>query len=302
MKNVLYLIAVLSVLSTEISAQIPSPSAGTIERLSLFPSQHVARRNVDVWLPEGYSEENQYPVIYMHDGDMLFDGANTWNGQEWGVDEVITDLANQGQITAAIVVGIHNNGSWRTTEYFPEKPFENFPQATKSDLLRGNTIIGWPRSDDYLKFIVTELKPFIDQSYATDPSQSSTFIGGSSMGGLISWYAICEYPAVFGGAMCISTHWPGVLSPTDGPIPDTFATYLKANLPSPNYHKIYFDHGTEGLDAGYEYGQSRADAAMESALYSDQNWMTHVANGAAHDEVSWNARLHIPLIFLLGTD
>jgi hypothetical protein len=290
-------------LSCALLAQVPNPSSGSVERLSLFPSQHVARRNVDVWLPEGYSTDNQYPVLYMHDGAMLFDGANTWNGQEWGVDEVISNLINQGQIPPCIVVGVHNNGSWRFTEYFPEKPFENLPQRTKNTVLRadgGNLLLGWPRSDDYLKFLVTELKPFIDQNYATDPSQESTFIGGSSMGGLISWYAICEYPAVFGGAMCLSTHWPGIMSPPNTAVPWGFAIYLGENLPSPNTHKIYFDHGTEGLDANYAFAQEQIDIVIQGAGYSDQNWMTYVAQGASHDETSWNARLHIPLVFLMG--
>jgi hypothetical protein len=99
--------------------QEPVVSSGKIDRIADFPSENVAPRNVDVWLPEGYDSSTKYAVIYMHDGQMLFDSTTTWNKQEWKVDEVVTKLIDDGRISPCIVVGIWNNGDYRHTEYFP---------------------------------------------------------------------------------------------------------------------------------------------------------------------------------------
>lgn len=154
------------------------------------------------------------------------------------------------------------------------------------------------RSDDYLKFITEELKPFIDRRYATLPNVESTFIAGSSMGGLISIYAVCEYPEVFGGAACLSTHWIGIFTDENNPFPDAFIEYLHQNLPSPAYHRIYFDYGTETLDALYEPYQLRVDQIMISKGYSSANWQTRKFMGEEHSEEAWRKRLHIPITFL----
>ena len=116
---------------------------------------------------------------------------------------------------------------------------------------------------------------------------------GSSMGGLISLYALTEYPAVFGGAACLSTHWPaggGVM-----------IDYLRSALPDPAGHRIYFDHGTATLDSLYPPFQRRADAVMRAAGYVEgRDWVTRVFAGAEHSERAWRVRVEQPLIFLLG--
>ncbi|MEO0625387.1 MAG: alpha/beta hydrolase-fold protein, partial [Bacteroidota bacterium] len=129
-----------------------------------------------------------------------------------------------------------------------------------------------------------------------------TFIAGSSMGGLISMYAICEYPEVFSRAACLSTHWIGTFDTLNNPIPDAFANYLTDNLPSPENHKIYFDFGTETLDAFYEPYQIIADSIMVSRGYDEQNWTTQKFEGENHSERAWHKRLHIPVSFLAGVD
>jgi len=157
-----------------------------------------------------------------------------------------------------------------------------------------------PQSDDYLKFIVKELKPYIDRTYATHSDRQNTFIAGSSMGGLISLYALCEYPKIFGGAACISTHWVGTFSPENNPVPQAFLSYLDAKLPDPNNPKLYFDCGDQALDALYPEIQAKVDALMKSKGYSDRNWLTRYFPGEDHSEKAWKKRLHIPLEFLLG--
>jgi enterochelin esterase-like enzyme len=163
----------------------------------------------------------------------------------------------------------------------------------------GSLFAGTVHSDSYLKFLVEELKPFIDSAFSVKTDRANTFIAGSSMGGLISMYAICEYPNVFGGAACLSTHWTGIFTNKNNPIPDAFLDYLSRNLPSPKTHKLYFDHGTATLDTLYEPYQERADAIIRAGGYNDNNFMTKVFEGANHTEQSWAKRLDIPILFLL---
>ncbi|WP_293871513.1 alpha/beta hydrolase-fold protein [Flavobacterium sp.] len=153
----------------------------------------------------------------------------------------------------------------------------------------------------YLKFLTSELKPFIDKAFSTKNDVANTFIAGSSMGGLISMYAICEYPLVFGGAACISTHWPGTFSSDKNPIPNAFIKYLKKNLPNPKTHKIYFDYGDKTLDSLYPTLQKGVDKIMKEKGFTNKNWITKFFPGKDHSEASWHERFHIPLEFLLGS-
>jgi enterochelin esterase-like enzyme len=146
---------------------------------------------------------------------------------------------------------------------------------------------------------VKELKPYIDRHFSTLRDQQHTFIAGSSMGGLVSMYAICEYPKVFGGATCMSTHWPGTFSTENNPIPAAFLQYLKTHLPSPKNHKIYFDYGSETLDAMYKPYQMQADDIMKAAGYTEASWITREFPGANHSEKSRRKRLDVPVLFLL---
>jgi len=113
-------------------------------------------------------------------------------------------------------------------------------------------------------------------------------------------YAICEYPKIFGGAACLSTHWPGVFAAEHNPIPNTFFNYLKANLPNAKAHMIYFDCGTATLDALYPPLQKKVDVIMKQKGYSSKNWITKEFVGAEHTERAWSKRLDIPMEFLLG--
>lgn len=286
-------------------AQIPKASSGVIKRHEDFKSEFVTTRNVDVWLPEGYSDKKKYAVLYMHDGQMLFDSASTWNKQEWGVDETLTKLVKENKIKDVIVVGVWNSSNTRHPDYFPQQPYESLTQAEKDTVTAQMQRAGRtkevfkPRSDNYLKFLVTELKPFIDKNYSTCTGRENTFIAGSSMGGLISMYAVCEYPEVFGGAACLSTHWPGLWSLENNPVPDAFISYLKIHLPSPKKNKIYFDCGDQTLDALYPSIQAKADEVMKEKGFTEKSWVTKFFPGDDHSERSWNKRLGTPLLFLL---
>lgn len=286
---------------------LPQVVSGKIERMENFKSNYVTERNIDVWLPENYSSSKKYNVLYMHDGQMLYDPEMTWNKQAWNVDDVLTKLVTENKIQDLIVVGIWNGGITRHIDYFPQKPFESLTQNQQDSIYKASRSNGQSvfnnqkvNSDNYLKFIVKELKPIIDKKYSVYTDAKHTFIAGSSMGGLISMYAICEYPKVFGGAACLSTHWPGIFAVEKNPIPNTFFEYLKKHLPNPKNHKIYFDYGTATLDAMYEPFQLKVDEIMKARGFSSQNWTTQKFEGEEHSEKSWNKRLHIPIEFLLG--
>jgi predicted alpha/beta superfamily hydrolase len=306
MKNILTLI--LAVFSWTITAQnLPKVASGSLKRIESFPSKYLEARNVDIWLPEGYNTKTKYAVLYMHDGQMLFDSTTTWNKQEWSVDETLGKLMSEKKIKNCIVVGVWNNAASRHADYFPQKPFESLPQNFQDSLIeqvkrdKKTALFSTKvQSDAYLKFLVTELKPFIDSVYSTNSNRKNTFIAGSSMGGLISMYAICEYPSVFGGAACLSTHWIGIFSAENNPIPDAFFNYLKTHLPNPKQHKIYFDYGTKTLDAYYEPFQLKADAIMKANGFTEKNWITRKYEGDDHSEKSWRERLDVPILFLLG--
>jgi predicted alpha/beta superfamily hydrolase len=232
-------------------------------------------------------------VLYMHDGQNLFDPSLSYYTQtDWGVDEAMTKLIAEGRVRETIVVGIWNT-PLRLQEYMPRKPVTSgtLPIGVEGmGELPASSIV----SDAYLAFLVDELKPFIDKTYRTKPGRDDTFVMGSSMGGLISLYAVAEYPRVFGGAGAVSTHWPI----GNGIVIDWLATHL----PDPRTHRLYFDHGTATLDAQYAPFQQRMDAIVRARGYVEgESFMTRVFEGAEHSERAWRQRVDVPLQFLLGT-
>lgn len=299
-----HLITSILLFSVMVSAQEAKVVSGKLEHFANFKSKYVDARNIDVWLPDGYSPKEKYPVLYMHDGQALFDADITWNKQTWNVDETAGKLIAEKKIQKFIVVGIWNISEKRHAEYFPQKPYERLAQTQRDTIVAQlqkagrTTAVFKPFSDLYLKFLVEEVKPFIDKTFSTKPDQANTFVAGSSMGGLISMYAICEYPQIFGGAACLSTHWPGTFSVEDNPIPGAFFSYMSDRLPDPKNHKFYFDCGDQTLDALYLPLQQKADAVMQGKGFTTKNWMTKVFPGKDHTENSWAARLDVPLLFL----
>lgn len=278
-------------------------AGGTLLRIEDFPSNYVPPRKVDIWLPADYSEEKKYAVLYMHDGQMLFDGSKSWNKQEWMVDETASQLMNDSIVKDFIVVAPYNINELRHSEYFPQKPFESLSESIRDSLIteakKENFRFDAVSSDNYLRFLVKELKPYVDGHYSVLTDQANTFVAGSSMGGLISMYAICEYPKVFGGAACLSTHWPGGNPNNSDLLANTFFEYMGQKVPSPQDHKFYFDYGTETLDKFYPKYASRVDAVFKQKGYSQSNFRNLKFEGTDHSELSWQKRLDIPFTFLL---
>src|ERR1700753_2230224 len=180
LKNI-FLILICLLPAGQLHAQMPRVACGTIDRVEKFQSKYVDPRNVDIWLPEGYSTQKKYAVIYMHDGQALFDSTLMWNHEEWGVDETLCKLLAENKIKDCIVVGIWNTPK-RHPEYFPQKAFYGMSQADQQRMLaigrdKNTPLLGeGPLSDNYLKFLVEELKPYVDAHHSTLHGRKSTFI------------------------------------------------------------------------------------------------------------------------------
>ena len=160
---------------------IPKVNEGTLVHMADFPSNFVAARNVDIWLPDDYSNNKRYAVIYMNDGQTLFDPKMSWLNKEWGVDEMMAKLLKEKKIKDTIIVGISNSGLGRVGDYFPQKPFESLKPDYVNALLKRMSeneytasMMNDIHSDNYLKFLVKELKPYIDKNYSTFPDKGNT--------------------------------------------------------------------------------------------------------------------------------
>jgi predicted alpha/beta superfamily hydrolase len=288
------------------AARADAPPRGRLVEHPQMTSTHVQPRDVTVWLPPGYdASDARYPVLYMHDGQNLFDGSRAAYGKEWGVDEHVARLSAGGQIRTPIVVGVHNT-PLRLREYVPADLIRALPEDMRADIQSIDG--GEPLSDGYLRFMVEALKPFIDRTYRTRPGRDDTVVMGSSMGGLISLYALMKHPGVFGAAGCVSTHWPiridqitdqAALAPWRERLVAAWTGVIRDGLPDPRDHRLYFDRGDETLDAFYAVFQSRIDDTIRAEGWSPDRFRSFVFPGAEHNEASWNQRLDAPLTFLL---
>ena len=285
---------ILSTLSLVCCGGPESCVVGNIDIYENFQSQHVAPRTVRVWTPSDYNAEQKYEVIYMHDGQNLFDASITWNHQEWGVDECISALLKDNEIRPCIVVGVDNISEIRYEEYYPSAICPDIVPGTLPEEFK-------PLGDEYLRFLVEEVKPFVDSNYSTLTDASHTFVAGSSCGGLISSYALCEYPEVFGGAACLSTHC-SLMNPhtrvDQKPAAEAYLHYLESKLPAD--HILYMDRGDCTLDSSYAEPQEAINQMISSLGWNESNYMYRFFPGHSHSENDWRSRLDVPIRFLLG--
>ena len=284
---------ILFALSLVCCSRPESCVVGNLDIYEDFQSQHVAPRAVRVWTPADYDPEQKYDVIYMHDGQNLFDASITWNQQEWGVDECISALLAAGEIRPCIVVGIDNISEIRYEEYYPTAICPMVPEGILPDGFK-------PLGDEYLRFLVKEVKPFVDSNYSTLTDAFHTFVAGSSCGGLISSYALCEYPEVFGGAACLSTHC-SLMNPHTSvdqkPAAEAYRGYLQAKLPAK--HLLYMDRGDCALDSSYAEPQEAINQMISTLGWDETDYMYRFFPGHSHSENDWKSRLDIPIRFLL---
>jgi enterochelin esterase-like enzyme len=257
-------------------------SAGVLGRLEYWTnvsSQFLAlSRNVEIWLPPGYDDStNRYDVLYMHDGQNLFDPRLSFSGAAWGVDQAIVRGMNAGKLPPLIVVGVWNTTD-RLREYSP-----------------------WDEGTNYGKFLIDELMPRVNAQYRTLTGPQHTAVMGSSMGGLISFWLCWKNPQVFGSAACLSTSftWKGHIGRGGSPL---IKREIAAGGDFPPGIRFYFDYGTGHTDIECKPAQRKVNAWLTSrGLTEGKDFVVHEIPGADHNEAAWRARLDLPLDFLYGS-
>ena len=248
--------------------------SGRIDRMAAQPSGHVAPREVQIWLPPGYeaSPHRRYPVLYLHDGQNVFDAAAA--GAEWQVDEAAQRLVEAGEVAPLIIVAVASTAQ-RIDDYTP------VPGQVKGQPVGGGAAA-------YGNYLVQELKPLIDQRYRTLPGREATAVGGSSLGGLVSMWLLLEHGKVFGSGLIVS---PSVWW-ADG----TIVAQVRRRAPSQPPAKIWLDiglrEGDEAVAGVRRLRQALADSGWDSR-YLEQP-------GAGHDEAAWAARVPQMLRHLHG--
>lgn len=256
--------------------------SGDVRRHEGFASKHLSeKRDLWVYLPPGYSENtrDRYPVLYMHDGNNLFDARTAFMGNEWHVDETAERLIRSGELPPLIIVGVSNTPA-RLDEY-----------TWQRGEVQGKPMGG--KGPQYARMLVDEVKPFIDKTYRTKRDRANTGVMGSSLGGLISLYLARNNGDTFGkiGAMSPSVWWSqrAVLADLKGLRTDD---------------RIWVDMGTqEGSDPQEMLDDARAlKRTLLGFGYVSGRSLQYVEDeGAGHNEAAWANRTPYALRFLFGT-
>jgi predicted alpha/beta superfamily hydrolase len=255
---------------------------GNIKRHRAFPSKILGnRRDVLVYLPRGYRRfsRRRYPVLYLQDGQNVFDAATSFSGVEWGVDEAAERLIKENLIEPLIIVAVANTGEQRIDEYAPTRGVID-AKAKRKKRSKG-------LARKYGHFLMDELKPYIDRKYRTNPGAEFTGLGGSSLGGLVTFAIGILYPQVFGRLMVMS---PSIWW-------DNFAIYrLVDSIQQKPPLKVWLDIGT--AEPGWEQARELVNRLLEKGWKLQKDLQYMEAQGADHSEAAWAARVEPALRFL----
>ncbi|MBV9403745.1 MAG: alpha/beta hydrolase [Acidobacteriaceae bacterium] len=252
---------------------------GTLRLHHALKSRFVEEeRDVIVYLPPRYNSapDQRYPVLYLHDGQNLFDSATAFAGNEWGLDELAEELIQRGEVQPLILVGIYNAGPARMSEYTHVRDRRG----------RGG------RARMYAKFIVEDLKPFIDGEYRTLPDTANTGLGGSSLGGLVTLYLGLHFPETFGKLV--------VMSPSVWWANRAILREVK-KLPQKSDQKIWLDIGTcEGPnpESCVKNVKDLRDLLVSKGWQLERDLRFVEDEGAGHNEKAWGFRMRDALRFL----
>jgi|WetSurMetagenome_2_1015567.scaffolds.fasta_scaffold41499_2 predicted alpha/beta superfamily hydrolase len=254
---------------SDAQSNISGKITGQVKYHRSFEGNNILPRDIVVWLPPSYDSipNKKYPVLYMQDGQNIFDAATSAIGIEWQVDETVDSLIKSDAIEEIIIVGIYNT-ELRGTEY-------------------NHTPVGY----NYMKFIVSELKPFIDSTYRTLPDRNNTAIAGSSSGGLISFMMLWEYSDIFSKAACVSSAFK--FDDID------YVSTVKKYAGPKKEIKIYIDNGGIGLEKELQPGIDEMLIALKEKGFEENKDMLWVKDSLAeHNESAWAKRVYKYLKFL----
>ncbi len=256
--------------SNETSFDIQHPiSNDTVLHHKNFKSSYVNNRNLDIWLPKGYPlTDVTYKVLYLHDGQHVFNDYKNTRTTSWELDVIMDSLTNNNSIAPSIVIAIANNPKKRLNEYMPQQPKELTQTAFARDELKKQTGFNSLYSDNYLKFITSEVIPFVRANFQVSDEPKDNVVMGNGYGGLISLFAISEYPRIFGNAGCFNTTWEVPI------LGEAYINSLEETIPISKNHRIYFNYSHINTNSTYVNFQNRVDQMFIIKGYTSQNYQS----------------------------
>ncbi|MBU0529865.1 histidine kinase [bacterium] len=242
-------------------------TGNVIYHREIYSSQLNNYRNIIIWLPPSYSENNdkRYPVLYLHDGQNVFDPSTSYLGIDWQLDETVTKLIESSKMNEIIMVGINCTDD-RTAEYSPKQ-----------------------KGEKYSRFLIETVKPLIDSTYHTLADANNTAVMGSSMGGIISFHLAWEYPDIFSMAGCLS---PAFLVDNNEIVKRVKTAKQQKQI------KFVILNGSVGLETELQPAITNMVNVLESKNFDDLIY--EIFDGAEHNESAWAEQVEIPLLYFFG--
>ena len=271
-------------------------------------------RKIQIYYPNNKKIDSDTLFIFMNDGEELFNAAESWHNMEWGIDEKIEEMnLNESELNF-VIIAIHSakkgnrffvDETKRYAEYFPKESIPYFDSGFKKRRYQE-----WVNKNNlyYLEFLTEDVIPFVEDKFDILLNNKNLGIIGASMGGLAALNALIEHPDLFGFAGCISTHWVGikpfeyVLLPLVGKIngdddtANAIISYIEDNITNIDDQKIYFDHGTIGLDSLYSTPQGRVNKILDS---KSKDYKYLVFEGYDHYAPEFGSRFDSVLRYLV---
>ena len=287
--------------------RLTAPSGrGQLYVLRHFASRHLAVRDLYVWTPDGVDEAARLPVLYMQDGQNLFDARLVPFGVAWEVDASLSRLIDAGQVAPTLVAGVACTED-RFAEYAPALILDQLPAPT-----RRAVIDAWPGAPDsaaYARMLVEEIKPLIDATFPTLTGRETTFLAGSSMGAVVAAELLARRPDVFAGAALLSAHFSLLPVTETEPLPDGFADdvaqavgdFGRRHMPRAGSHRLWLDRSTLSIDRFYPPSHAAfVEALLALGYVEGEDLSVRTYAGVGHDEGAWRERLDEALAFLLA--
>ena len=313
-QRIIYLPLIL--FSMNISSNL---SIGSIEEVFLESNQSYQRR-IQIFYPYSNKVDNETIFIVMNDGEELFDENDSWNGKAWNIDKYFLyseeETTNKNIVVVAIDSAKRVNGkiideTRRYAEYFPNESIQHFDKGFKKNLYKSFI----DKSElNHPDFITKKLLPFLEDKFNTKLGKHNLGIMGASMGGLSAINTVIEHPDLFGFVGCISTHWIGIRPSEYLLLPFSFALderkiigdkvttdgvvkYIEMNSEKLKDIKIYFDHGTESLDAFYPDAQKSVNNILDA---QGINYKYIIFDGYGHEPEYFGKRFGSILSYLIN--